>query len=88
VDVKFHVFLTQALDGGEWEDSRLGHFILGVKDLGTPWKGGWMGTREGLDAVAKKKNSHHCTCWDLNTGLQPVHRHLFVHQGVFFYSTF
>jgi len=31
VEVQLHVFLTLALDGGEWSASRPGHFTLGER---------------------------------------------------------
>jgi hypothetical protein len=31
VEVQLHVFLTSALDGGEWLTSRPGRFTLGVR---------------------------------------------------------
>jgi hypothetical protein len=37
-------FLTLALDRGEWLSSRSGRFTSS-----TPWIGGWVGTRAGLD---------------------------------------
>jgi hypothetical protein len=40
------LFLTSALDGGEWLASHTSHFTLG-----THWIGGWVGPRAGLDAV-------------------------------------
>jgi hypothetical protein len=51
----FHVFLTSALVGGERSPSRPGRFISGGKSRGTPWIGGWMGLRIGLDDVEKRK---------------------------------
>jgi hypothetical protein len=53
VDVKIHVFLTSALDGGEWSVSRTGRFIPG-----THWIGGWAGPRTGLDDTEKRKFLH------------------------------
>jgi hypothetical protein len=47
--------LTSALDGGEWSDSRLGRFTSRVRATGTHWIGGWVGPRDGLEAVVKRK---------------------------------
>jgi hypothetical protein len=45
------VFLTSALDGGEWSASRTGRFTLGERAAGIYWIGGWVGLRTGLDDV-------------------------------------
>jgi hypothetical protein len=37
MEVKLHVFLNWALDGGEWLDSRLGHLIQDESVPGTHW---------------------------------------------------
>jgi hypothetical protein len=55
VDVYIHVFLTLALDGGEWPASRPGRFTLGERAPGTHCIGGWVGLRTGLDDVKKCK---------------------------------
>jgi hypothetical protein len=47
--------LTSALDGGEWSDSRPGHFTPRERDPGAHWIGGCVGHRAGLDAVVKRK---------------------------------
>jgi hypothetical protein len=49
VEVQLHAFLTSALDGGEWSASRPGRFARGAN-----CKGGCVGPRAGVDAVAKK----------------------------------
>jgi hypothetical protein len=46
-------FLDLALVGGEWSASRPGHFTAGERAPGTPWIGGWVGPRAGLDEVEK-----------------------------------
>jgi hypothetical protein len=46
-------FLTSELDGGEWSASHPGRFTSGEIAPGTHWIGGWMGPRDGLDAVEK-----------------------------------
>jgi len=48
-------FLTSALDGGEWLASRHNSFTLGVRTHVTHWIGGWVGSRTGLDDVARTK---------------------------------
>jgi hypothetical protein len=67
VEVYLHAFLTSALDGVDWSVSRPGHF-------NPPWKetpsthriGGCVRPRAGLDAVAKRRKSHHYTCREPN----------------------
>jgi len=56
MEVLRHPFLTSGLEGGEWSTSRPGRFTPGEKSPGTHRIGGWVGTRAGLDAVAKRKN--------------------------------
>jgi hypothetical protein len=53
VDAEIHIFLTSALDGGEWSTSRPGRFTPGERDPGTHWIGGWVGLRAGLDDLEK-----------------------------------
>jgi hypothetical protein len=55
VDVKIHIFLTSALVGGEWSNSRPGRFPPGGKSPGTHWIGGWVDLRAGLDDLEKRK---------------------------------
>jgi hypothetical protein len=50
-----HVFLTSALNEGEWSVSLLGSFIPRENIPGTYWIGDWVGPRAGLDAVEKRK---------------------------------
>jgi hypothetical protein len=45
------LFLTSALDGGEWSSSRPGCFTPGERTAGVHWIGGWVGPRAGLDAA-------------------------------------
>jgi hypothetical protein len=45
------LFLTSALDGGEWTASRPDLFIAGERALGTHLTGGWVGFWAGLEAV-------------------------------------
>jgi hypothetical protein len=53
--VYIHIFLTSALVGGEWSDSRPGHFTPREIAPGTHWIGGWVEPRAGLDDVEKRK---------------------------------
>jgi hypothetical protein len=55
VDVLIHIFLTSALDGGEWSASCPGRFIPWERVTGTHWIGGWVNHRAGLDDVEKRK---------------------------------
>jgi hypothetical protein len=48
-------FLTSALDGGEWSDSRPGRFTPRERATGTHWKGGWVGPSAVVDAIVKRK---------------------------------
>jgi hypothetical protein len=48
-------FLTSALDGGEWSDSRSSRLIHWEMAPGTHWLGSRVGPRAGLDSVEKKK---------------------------------
>jgi hypothetical protein len=49
-------FFTSALDGDEWP-TPLPCFTPGERIPGTPWVGGWVDIRAGLDTEARKKNS-------------------------------
>jgi hypothetical protein len=44
------LFLTLALDGGEWSTSHSSRFTLEGAP-GTHWIGGWVGPKASLDAV-------------------------------------
>jgi hypothetical protein len=53
-ELKLHGFLTSTLNVGEWLASCCSHFISGK----TPWYAldqGWVDSRAGMDAVAKRK---------------------------------
>jgi hypothetical protein len=54
VDVYIHIFLTSALAGGEWLDSRPGRFTPGERAPDTHWIGGWVDPRAGLGDVEKR----------------------------------
>jgi len=77
--------LTSTLDGGEWSASRFGHFIPRERAPGTHWIGGWVGPRDSLYAVSKRKipgpcqelNPDHLTIQPLASHYtQPLH-HIF-----------
>jgi hypothetical protein len=49
-------YLTSALDGDEWSASHPDRALPpGERAPGTHWMGGWVGTRTGLDAEARRK---------------------------------
>jgi hypothetical protein len=48
VNVKIHVFLTSALEGGQFH-------APGERTPCTHWTGGWVGPRAGLDDLEKIK---------------------------------
>jgi hypothetical protein len=49
------LFLTLALDEGEWSASRSGRFNPGERARGAHWIGDWVGPRASLNAVHKRK---------------------------------
>jgi hypothetical protein len=55
VDVEIHVFLSSALVGIQWSDSRPGRFTPEERIPGTHWMGGWVGSRAGMNDVEKRK---------------------------------
>jgi hypothetical protein len=55
VDVYIHVISTLALLGGKWSASGPGRFTAGERTPSTHWIGGWVGQRNGLDDVKKRK---------------------------------
>jgi hypothetical protein len=55
VDVQIHIFLTSALVGVEWSDSRPGRFISGERATGTHWIRGWVDPGASMDDVEKRK---------------------------------
>jgi len=67
VEVQLHAFLTSALYGCEWSDSRSGLFTPGARDTGTHLIRGSVNLRVSLDAVEKRK-IHHCPSQELNSG--------------------
>jgi hypothetical protein len=53
--MKRHIFLTLAVAGGEWSDSRPVRFTPGERAPGNHWIGGWVDPRAGVDDVEKRK---------------------------------
>jgi hypothetical protein len=65
-----YCFLTPALEGGEWSESRPGRALPpGERPPSTHCIGGWVGPRAGLDAEARGKIL--CLCRGSNPG-RPV----------------
>jgi hypothetical protein len=54
VELQLHAFLTSALGGGEWSDSRPGRFTPRERAPSSHWIGGWMGPRTVLGTVVKR----------------------------------
>jgi hypothetical protein len=67
MEVQLYAFLTSALDGCKWSDSRPGHFNPGEKRY--PLDRGLVGLRVGLAAVTRKYPS---LCQESNLG-RPTH---------------
>jgi hypothetical protein len=62
-----YLFLTKALDWGEWSASRPGRALpSGERAPGTRWTGGWVVPRAGLDAETLRKIF--CLCRGSNPG--------------------
>jgi hypothetical protein len=55
VDIELRSFLTLALNIGEWLASRSGSFISGDGAPDIRRKGGWVGSRAGLDVFGEEK---------------------------------
>jgi ferredoxin-thioredoxin reductase catalytic subunit len=57
-----------------------------IRAFGSHRTGGWMGPSVGLEAVAKRKKSHHCPCRELNPSVfQPVNcpcSYLFIFENI------
>jgi hypothetical protein len=66
------LFLTSALDGGEWSASRHGRLTPRERAPDIHWKGGWVGTIAFLDAVENRKIS--CPCRNRTAAVQPIDR--------------
>jgi hypothetical protein len=70
VEVYLHVFLTSALDGGEWSASHLPRFTTRERAPGTIWIGGWLGSIAGLDAKGIYVTARQRSLWWRNTALK------------------
>jgi hypothetical protein len=55
VDVSIDVLLTSSLAAGGWLASVPGHFNPEEGDPGTGWIASWVGIRNRLDDVARRK---------------------------------
>jgi len=51
--LKYHTMKTYGGNGGEWSASPCGSFTPGERAPATPWIGGWVDPRAGLDAVKR-----------------------------------
>jgi len=51
---------------------RPSYFITGERALGTPWIGGWVGSRAGLDAVTKRISPIIVPSWNRTPVVQPI----------------
>jgi len=54
------------VDGSDWSASGPSRFTTGERASGTCWIEGWVGLRDSLDAVAKRKSA--CPCQESNPG--------------------
>jgi hypothetical protein len=54
-NVQIHIFLTSALYGDEWSDSRPCRFTSGERAPGISWIGGWVNPRACLDDMEERK---------------------------------
>jgi len=52
--IKFHSFLTSALDRGRWSAYRSGYFTLIERMSSTNLRGIWVGPRARQDVLEKK----------------------------------
>jgi hypothetical protein len=59
-------FLNSTLDGGNWLDTRPGHFTPAKREPTIHCVRGWVGPRAGLDAVKNSKTS--CLSSESNSG--------------------
>jgi hypothetical protein len=67
VELQLHTFSTSAIDGHEWSASCTGCYIPRETVSGTHCRGGSVGARAILDAVAKRRNA--CLYREMNPGL-------------------
>jgi len=56
VEVQLHAFLISAQDEDEWSASRPSRFTPEERASRIHWRGDWVGPKDGMDAVAKRKN--------------------------------
>jgi len=61
-----------ALDGDGWSASSTGCCTPEIRASGTHCKGGWVGPRAGLDAVARRKNPIIAPAGNWTPVVQPV----------------
>jgi hypothetical protein len=52
-----YLFLTSALDGGEWSASRLPRFTPRERTSGTHWIGGWAGPAVWTQGLEEKSSA-------------------------------
>lgn len=72
-EIQLHVVWTPALDGSEWLDLRLGHFVSGETAAGAYEAEDWMEPGVRLDAL--EKGEIFCFCRDSihdSPAMQPV----------------
>jgi len=62
VEVRFHAFLTLALDGGEQSASCPPPLYSEEGAFSAQWTGGWVDHRASMDVVAKEKKKKPCFC--------------------------
>jgi hypothetical protein len=55
MNIYIQICFTSSLAGGNWSGLQPGRFTLGEIAPGTPWVGGWVDPRAGLDDEEKKK---------------------------------
>jgi hypothetical protein len=61
-----HSLITLALDGGEWSSLCPSHFYPREIATTTSCTGSWVGPKDSLDILGKRKISH--LFWDSNAG--------------------
>lgn len=61
------IFMTWALDGGQWSDSQVGRFTDGEAVPGILWAEGWVAPKNALG-----KTEISCPEQETNPALQPV----------------
>jgi len=58
VEIQLHLFLTLVLDGGKCSTSCPSPVTCG-KEPQYPWIGGWVGPRDSLEVLKRKKSLVH-----------------------------